>query len=50
MIFSSPRANQTFESLKREHASEVAVIKANAKKLTLQVASQERALQQKVET
>ncbi len=42
------RANETFEQLKKESASEVAVMKANTKKMTVQLASLERQLQQKV--
>lgn len=49
MLFSI-RANETFEQLKRESASEVAVMKANSKKMTIQLASLENQLQQKVTT
>ena len=42
------RANETFDQLKRESASEVAVMKANSKKMTIQLESLEKQLQQKV--
>jgi len=42
------RANKTFHQLRREHASENAILKANHKKVTIQKDSLERALQQKV--
>ena len=41
------RANQTFETMKKEATSEVAVAKANIKKMTVQIASLQQALQQK---
>ena len=40
-------ANQTFETMKKEATSEVAVAKANIKKMTVQIASLQQALQQK---
>ena len=42
------RANQTFDALRKEHASDIAVANANVKKLQLQVASLEKALKGKV--
>ena len=42
------RANQTFDTMRKEHASDVAVANANVKKLQLQVASLEKALKGKV--
>ena len=42
------RANKTFHQLRKEHASENAILKANHKKLTMQKDSLEKALQQKV--
>ena len=42
------RANQTFDIMRKEHASDVAVANANVKKLQLQVASLEKALRGKV--
>lgn len=40
-------ANKTFQQLRKEHASENAILKANHKKLTMQKDSLEKALQQK---
>ena len=42
------RANKTFHQLRKEHASENAILKANHKKLTMQKDGLEKALQQKV--
>ena len=42
------RANKTFQQLRKEHASENAILKANHKKLTMQKDGLEKALQQKV--
>lgn len=41
-------ANKTFQQLRKEHASENAILKANHKKLTMQKDGLEKALQQKV--
>lgn len=43
------RANQTYDSLRREHASDVAVTKANVKKLQLEVARLKKDLEGKVQ-
>jgi len=42
-------ANQTYDSLRREHASDVAVTKANVKKLQLEVARLKKDLEGKVQ-
>ena len=42
------RANETFDHIKADHVSELAVMKANLKKKTLQVDSLEKTLLQKV--
>ena len=42
------RANKIYDKLQADHASEVAVTKANVKKMTVHIASLEGQLQQKV--
>ena len=48
LLSSFVRANDVYEKLKSDHASEIAVIKANSKKMAVQISSLERQLQQKV--
>ena len=48
VLMSIYSANKTFQQLRKEHASENAILKANHKKLTMQKDGLEKALQQKV--